>query len=736
QLQTLTATVNPASFAVTSPISGSKVKDTVTVTWAASPGARDYTVSYGTTTACSTTLLTTSSTSANITAGLNATEYVCVRANGYTGASPGTPQMAATSNASYLLIIDNSGPTGAITAPGAVTYIGPLTTAMGSGSTTTYAGTAADSQAGVQKVEVQLQQGTNYWTGATWSAIPTWLLAAGTASWTYVINDSDMNTAGDAANYTLRVQVTDNAGNVTSAAASKAFTWKSVAPTAILTGKPGTLLVTDYYSNSTNIGVSVGGALVKDYKYAIVSGSTCGSPTYGSFTGFATNITGNPGGDGQYTLCVLARDEAENVQVSPTIHTWYKDVVAPSISGLSAQSVNAAYTPSPSVTDSGAPVGSVISYVWSVETASNSCSVTFGGSGSASQAPTISLSGCATNTYGNFGAPTLKLTATDTAGNSSSSSFVLTWDQETPRVSVITSPLATGHYKAGQVVPVTVKFVKSGSNPNVSTYALIVTGSPILTLNTTPAQNATASAGTVVNSSSSVTLTFNYTVQSGDNSGSQSGVLLNVASATALALSGGTIKDNIGTGNSALLTGLPTSGASSLVNKSVNIDTAAPTLAFSSGLPSAQSKITTMAIAISATDTTTYTYALISGSSAGCSGASYVGSATGVGTNITNNITSSPNLADGTVTICAQATDLAGNVQSGYTSYTWTKDTVAPAVLTISAPTGQISSATPTVTWSAPAGDVNGIELLVSKTSGCGSNIVESYLYSGGTYGQ
>jgi hypothetical protein len=89
--------------------------------------------------------------------------------------------------------------------------------------------------------------------------------------------------------------------------------------------------------------------------------------------------------------------------------------------------------------------------------------------------------------------------------------------------------------------------------------AVIVTGTPLLALNTTPAKNASYSGG-----SGSTVLTFDYTVASPDKS-------LDLDYASTSALSGGTIKDSVG--NDANLA-LPTTGSANSIGGSKNIEVA------------------------------------------------------------------------------------------------------------------------------------------------------------------
>ncbi|HVS85440.1 MAG TPA: SwmB domain-containing protein, partial [Gaiellaceae bacterium] len=147
--------------------------------------------------------------------------------------------------------------------------------------------------------------------------------------------------------------------------------------------------------------------------------------------------------------------------------------------------------------------------------------------------------------------------ATSTNGVSVGQLLTLKLDSTPPTVSSVTSTLASGSYPTGQVVPITVNF----SEP------VNVTGTPTLTLNTTPSRTASYASG-----SGTSALVFNYTVQAGDNS-----ALLDYASTSALALAGGTINDRAT--NNATLTLPALNGGNSLQNsKSIVVDTTAPTV--------------------------------------------------------------------------------------------------------------------------------------------------------------
>jgi hypothetical protein len=159
-------------------------------------------------------------------------------------------------------------------------------------------------------------------------------------------------------------------------------------------------------------------------------------------------------------------------------------------------------------------------------------------------------------------------------------------DRVAPTVTNVTSTAANGSYGVGQVIPVTVTFSE----------VVNVTGTPQLTLETgTTDRNASYASG-----SGSVTLTFNYTVQAGDNSSD-----LDYTSSTALALNGGTIKDALG--NPATLT-LPTPGAENSLgyNKNIVIEGIASPNKPTNLSPSALQTTTSVTISAFVTDNNGY----------------------------------------------------------------------------------------------------------------------------------
>ncbi|MBS1187140.1 MAG: hypothetical protein H6R04_1158, partial [Burkholderiaceae bacterium] len=127
-----------------------------------------------------------------------------------------------------------------------------------------------------------------------------------------------------------------------------------------------------------------------------------------------------------------------------------------------------------------------------------------------------------------------------------------------PKVTNVTSTNANDIYLPGDTIAITVKFDQ----------VVNVTGTPQLTLET----GATDHVASFVSGSGTDTLTFNYTVQSGDVSSD-----LDYTGTTALALNGGTIKN--GSATSADLTLSAPGAAGSLgANKGIVIDTNEGTL--------------------------------------------------------------------------------------------------------------------------------------------------------------
>ena len=263
---------------------------------------------------------------------------------------------------------------------------------------------------------------------------------------------------------------------------------------------------------------------------------------------------------------------------------------------------------------------------------------------------------------------TIYAKATDAAGNASTCTSMTSYavDRTAPYVTSVSSSPANASYKVGSVIPITVTF----------SHAVIVTGTPQLLL-------ATGGGGTLVNYSSGSpgsVLTFNYTVGAGDN------VLdLDYSSTGALTLNGGTIKDVIDA--VAILTLATPGAANSLAsNATVNVDNVAPVLSagassFSGANPGAT---LTPTIITTVTDADTSTVTLYFDAS--CATAKSAGATNSISASTGITLTSNANTNTTTV-IYGKAVDAAGNQSSCTLLLTYTNDSVAPTISSVSSGT-------------------------------------------------
>jgi alpha-tubulin suppressor-like RCC1 family protein len=136
-----------------------------------------------------------------------------------------------------------------------------------------------------------------------------------------------------------------------------------------------------------------------------------------------------------------------------------------------------------------------------------------------------------------------------TKGSSDTYTLTIT-DNEIPKITNVTSPLANGVITSGNV-DITVVF-----STNVD-----VVGTPLLNLNTNPARFATYLSGSGTN-----TLTFRFIIQYDDSSPK-----LDYAATGALSLAGGTIKDSVNTTNADLTLKAPGAIGSLAANKNLVI---------------------------------------------------------------------------------------------------------------------------------------------------------------------
>jgi hypothetical protein len=275
----------------------------------------------------------------------------------------------------------------------------------------------------------------------------------------------------------------------------------------------------------------------------------------------------------------------------------------------------------------------------------------------------------------------------DTAGNNGGAGATpsLTFDTAAPTVTNVTSSTTDGTYGPGSPISIQVTFSE----------AVTVTGTPQLTLET----GATDQTINYASGSGSNTLTFNYTVQTGDVSAD-----LDYQSAVALALNTGTLKD--AAGNDANLALAAPGAATSLgANKAIVISKATTTtvasFAFSAdtGISSTDFITKTAAQTISGTTNAN----LVAGESVEVSinnGATWTAAVAGVGTSNWSLVST----LSASNTLQARVTNALGSSTPRAQAYVL--DTTAPTV-TVTSPTttlGLNGTATVTFTFSEDPG--------------------------------
>jgi hypothetical protein len=286
------------------------------------------------------------------------------------------------------------------------------------------------------------------------------------------------------------------------------------------------------------------------------------------------------------------------------------------------------------------------------------------------------------------GSATATFTAGSTKGSASANatadgqSVTANLTVEAPAVVTnVTSTVLNGSYRAGQLIPITVMFDQ----------VVTVVGTPQLTLET----GASDAVLNYASGTGSQTLTFNYTVAAGHTSSD--------LEASALTANGGTIRSGTLQVNASLT--LPSSGATGSLsaNKSIVIDTTAPTVSI--GAPSVTATnggSVTYTVTYSGADSVTLANGNVSVNATG--NATATPSVSGSGTT-TRTVTLSGISGNGTLAIsvvAGTASDLAGNTAAAAgPSTAFSVDTTAPTV-SIGPPSVSITnggSVTYTVTY-------------------------------------
>lgn len=433
-----------------------------------------------------------------------------------------------------------------------------------------FAGTATDANT-ISSVNVAIRESvTNNYLNAGGtafdSATPNYLATGGTAaSWTFATSGFAAALV-DGRTYTITVQTTDQFGNTSSTAATRTFVYDAAAPavtvsspanggstndtTPTLSGAAGDA-TGDASTVTVNVyaGTGTGGTLLQTH-----------TPTRSgaSWTLDATTLA-----QGTYTVQATQADTAGNTGTSTAI-TFVIDTAAPSVGATEPAAGTYSDTTYPSTTWTGtatdSPAG-VASVEIQIEDDAGNFWQPLGGFAATSQWISTAVgsgwtwSGAPGVLDLTDGVYTVRLRASDNAGNSTASptTFQFTYDSTEPQAGAVTSTKANGTYGAGEQIDITIAFDE----------AVTVTGTPRLQLNVTP----TTRYATYVSGTGTSTLTFRYTVQTGDTSAD-----LDYASTGALGLNGGTIRD--AAGNNATLTLASPGAAGSLGNtKSIVIST-------------------------------------------------------------------------------------------------------------------------------------------------------------------
>ncbi|MBU2179585.1 MAG: tandem-95 repeat protein, partial [Gammaproteobacteria bacterium] len=275
------------------------------------------------------------------------------------------------------------------------------------------------------------------------------------------------------------------------------------------------------------------------------------------------------------------------------------------------------------------------------------------------------------------------------AANSLGANKSIVVDGVVPTVSSVTASTANGAYKPGDVISIQVNFSEVVS----------VTGTPQLTLET----GTTDRTIDYASGSGSSTLTFNYTIQSGDTSSD-----LDYVATNALALNSGTIRD-AATNNATLTLASPGAANSLGNNKALVVDGVVPSVTSTAPLGGAVSTDTSVDFTVnfseSVNNISTGDFALgTTGSATGTIASVSASSGSGVTVTV-NGIT-----GNGTIKLNLNgATDISDDVgNAGPAAYTLgTAHTVAiptapdaPTIGTATAGDGQVS-----VAFTAPVND-------------------------------
>lgn len=399
---------------------------------------------------------------------------------------------------------------------------------------------------------------------------------SGVGSWGSMPLDNSGSFGSDGT-YKVCVRLRDNAGNTTAYGASSTMTLDTAAPSVSLTSAT---------TNPTNANPIAVTATFSEAVTLFVSGDvTPGNATLSGFSGSGTTYTFNLAPTGASVTANVAGsvaiDAAGNPNSAATQFSRTYDNTAPTINGgVTSPDPDATYGVaavisitigfSEAVTVTGTPLLAMNTTPprnASYHSGSGTSTLTFrytATSGDVSNDLDYASTGALTLNGGTIKDPagnnaTLTL---PTVGGASSlgGSKNIKIDTVAAKINSVTATVS-GPYKAGSVIPIQVEF------DDVVTIS--GTGTPEITLNTSPVQKATYTGmGTAPDDN---IMNFQYTVQAGDTAG-----LLDYVNVNSLDMKSRTLTDS---GGSTAITVLPAvGGGNSLEQSNVEIDTTAPTV--------------------------------------------------------------------------------------------------------------------------------------------------------------
>jgi large repetitive protein len=243
--------------------------------------------------------------------------------------------------------IDTTAPGGAYTFPAANGFYGSTTWNAGC-PTVGFCGTATDATSGVASVQIQIKNPAGLaWDGSTFrtgNRMVTATVSAGT--WSYGFNTASFT--GDGV-YTTNGTITDNVGN-TFTLAQQSFTIDSVAPVVSLTAPVNGARTSDTTPTFTGAAGTAAGDLAT-VTVKIYSGSTTGGTLVQTVNTTASGASWlvaapTPLADGTYTAQASQSDSAGNTGTS-SANTFVVDTTAPSVTltAPTAASTTADQTP-------------------------------------------------------------------------------------------------------------------------------------------------------------------------------------------------------------------------------------------------------------------------------------------------------------------------------------------------------------------------------------------------------